>query len=364
MTTAALLTLVTGCTVFRDRFVDGGPPPAPPPAVPPPVIDVLFVVDLSPNAANLAALYDGVASGLLRELSDRAQVRRVGMIPLTRRVGTAVPLVGEGGVFADVVRRYSVGEGAPFLTSASSREHANLLDFGAVAHEAPFYAGPGRQPPLEPEPDGWPDSRLDAGPEAQPDAGAGSGPDAGGFDSGVDLGTDSGRSPSDAGAGGVFTDAGPRPASPLPGAAFFPPAEDGFLVVTLSGRSPICDGDCESEARAAAAALATTGDTGLAAWLALAGPSGHPPPRIGHLAITPPEVPDHAALARYCGDQPNFPSAALDFLSPADVYWSTVSRELEERGGRARDVDLCVAASARAGSILPELAGWVTGIAR
>jgi hypothetical protein len=139
---AGLLVLCLACTVIRDR----DPPDSGPVVVDPPevagTVDLLVLVDLDPNAANLAASYAQVADNLRAALSEaRVEVRKTALAPLHHRVGGVVPLLraDDSGMLASVVSQYSIGEGAAFLSDVASHDYANVIDIGSRLATAPLY---------------------------------------------------------------------------------------------------------------------------------------------------------------------------------------------------------------------------------
>lgn len=293
----------SGCTVIRYRDPDGGGVTVVP--VEPPVVDVLVLVDLDTSAATFATPYQRLLDSAIAAFEEAGvDVRRVAVAPLAHRVGGAVPLIAGGSPdeidLAGAIAAYTTGELASFLEPQVDGERSNLLELGAALVARSIYR--------------------------------------------------------------------PTPGSPgsgmLTGEAFFEPAEDGWIVVTLSGRAAPCDaGACPSAAvEHAGALLLTDPESSTLVWLRLPGEDGLPAGRVFHLFVTPPEVGDsYTALSSACTARPNFPVGVLDAMQPSEVYRSEVARGLSAGGGRGSWIDLCGALSSDGPNMLRSAARAIAG---
>lgn len=287
----ALLAMISmslgGCTIIR--YVDNNEnnennAPAPPPKV----VDMLVLVELDRSATSMADSYQQILGALTVALAAKqVSVRKIGLAPMYRRTGNAVPLI------------YGLGDPS-----------SEFQDAGEAIF---FFANDDGQKYLR--------DRADADGENLASIG-------------LELDTRS-----------VY-----HPTTSDPNAApYFTTPADGLIVVQMTAKARVCaysDAACQLDGVAPAQYLTRRDAQDTSAWLQMGGLKSLKPDKIFHLLIATGELMDIDAFVDKCEAQPDFPAGKLDYMEPsAKAYYEPLATQLTAKGGKAAFVDLCTAMS-------------------
>ena len=139
------LVLSAGCTIIR--YVDPPEPDPPPSAGPPRIMDVLVMVEMDRSTVQLAEDYQAILGQLTVGLAQaNIMVRKVGLAPMYRRSGQAVPLVyglGDGNSefsnYGEAIAFFAYDDGQKYLRDRVIADGENLATIGADLDRRPVY---------------------------------------------------------------------------------------------------------------------------------------------------------------------------------------------------------------------------------
>ncbi len=290
---AVAMSTLSACTIIRYRDPPEPVDPTEPP--PPKVVDILVMVELERSTSSLADAYAGAVTQLVFNLGvQNVTVRKLGVAPMYSRIGDTVPLI--------------YGEGDP------------NGEFGTVGEAIAFYA-------------------MDDGERYLRDRVEADGENLAAI--GLELDTRAVYNPTIAN-----TDATPYFSEPV----------DGFVVVQLTAKERTCgvdDAACALDGGDPASYFTAESEGGVD-WLELPGGGKLGKKKVYHLAIATQEGVDFDTFASSCEGRPDFPAAKLDFMEPSSRdYYTGLTGRINDRGGKADFVDMCVAMSPT--SAAPEL---------
>ena len=284
---AALLSLAltSGCTIIR--YVDPPEPDPPPTAGPPRIMDVLVMVEMDRSTVQLAEDYQFILSQLTVGLAQaNVMVRKVGLAPMYRRSGEAVPLVyglGDGNSefsnYGEAIAFFALDDGQRYLRDQVLADGENLATIGMDLDQRAIYH------------------------------------------------------PTTA-----DTDATP----------YYTVPEHGFLIVQLTSSARGCahgDEACRLDGVEPAQYFTRQAEGGVQ-WLELPGELKLGPDRVFFLQIATSEGISEDDFLDSCERRPSFDPVNLDYMEPSPVsYFQPFTDSVNERGGWASYLDMCEAMS-------------------
>lgn len=281
-----VLSSASGCTIIRyvtdDNNDDQGDPP------PPKIVDMLILIELDRNTAQLATDYQEAILSLQGGLATAGvTVRKKAVAPLYRRTGNAVPLIyGEGeedGQFndlAEAISFYTLNDNGRYLPDRVNAEGENLATLGMNLDSASIY---------------------------HPTSAA--------------------------------TDASP----------YFTVAGDGLIVVQMTAKARACgydDAGCKLNGQAAGAYF-TAEAGGKSSWLELPNATGLAKDRVFFLNIATLEGGTDDDVDRRCTGKVGLNELIINSLEASPfVYYEDFAEDVSQRGGWSKYMETCDALSA------------------